>query len=202
MLVALVRLGRMHVDVTVEERLAARRSRRRSACRRACRRPPRAALRAAAMNRCIRSRSAAICCADALGIGRVVLLEASGRTGDRRRLRAAAPTARSIATCLVGTTSMSAVGQRRRLLSSSASISSRNFFSAGCTAAVGVDQLVDRRQQLVLVVAIEALEDLVAAQLELRVDELLDVLAVGDGLVEQVLHAAVDLLEHLVEVRR
>ena len=53
-----------------------------------------------------------------------------------------------------------------------------------------------------LVVAIEALEDLEAAQLELRVDELLDVLAVGDGLVEQPLHAAIDLLEHLVEVRR
>ena len=52
-----------------------------------------------------------------------------------------------------------------------------------------------------LVVAIEALEDLVAAQLELRVDELLDVLAVGDRLVEQLLHAVVDLLEHLVEVR-
>ena len=68
--------------------------------------------------------------------------------------------------------------------------------------AIGVDQLVDRRQQLVLVVAVEALKDLVAAQLELRVDELLDVFAVGDGLVEQPLHAAVDLLEHLVEVRR
>ena len=54
-------------------------------------------------------------------------------------------------------------------------------------AAVGVDQLVDRREQLVLVVAVEALEDLVAAQLELGVDELLDVLAVGDGLVEQLL---------------
>ena len=52
-----------------------------------------------------------------------------------------------------------------------------------------------------LVVAIEALEDLVAAQLELRVDELLDVLAVGDRLVEQLLDAAIDLLEHLVEVR-
>src|SRR3569623_412192 len=68
--------------------------------------------------------------------------------------------------------------------------------------AVGVDQLVDRRQQLVLVVAIERLEDLVRAELELRVAELLDVFTVGHGLVEQRLDAALDLLEHLVEVTR
>ena len=70
----------------------------------------------------------------------------------------------------------------------------------GVDAAIRVDQLVDRGQQLLLVIVIEALEDLVAAELELGVDELLDVLTIGHRLGEQILDAAIHLLEHLVEV--
>ena len=67
--------------------------------------------------------------------------------------------------------------------------------------AVGVDQLVDGVHELFLVVRVEALEDLEAAQLELGVHEVVLLLAGRHRFVEQLLHLSVDALEHFVEVR-
>src|SRR5690606_10837399 len=67
----------------------------------------------------------------------------------------------------------------------------------GVHDAVGVDEFVDDTEQGLAVVVVEILEHLEGPELELGLDELADVLAVGDGLGEQLLDLAIDLLEHL-----
>ncbi|MCZ7679588.1 MAG: hypothetical protein M5U28_12835 [Sandaracinaceae bacterium] len=66
--------------------------------------------------------------------------------------------------------------------------------------AVGADELVDALEDGLLVRAIEALEELEAALLELRVDEGVAVLVLRERLVEELAHVRVDVLQLLAEV--
>src|SRR5690606_16838290 len=67
--------------------------------------------------------------------------------------------------------------------------------------AVGLDELVHRVEQDLLVLAVEALEDLEAAELELGLHEGVDVLVAGDGFGEELRHLLIDALEDLERVR-
>ena len=74
-------------------------------------------------------------------------------------------------------------------------VAKRDLLRVG--GAVGVDEAVDDDEQGLAVGVAEPLEQLEAAQLELREHEALRVLAVGDGLGQQALDVMVDLLEAL-----
>jgi hypothetical protein len=70
----------------------------------------------------------------------------------------------------------------------------------GVQLAVGGDEVVHGLDEHLLVGVVELLEELEAAQLELRVDEGVLVFVLGHGLGEELAHVPVDALEDLVEV--
>ena len=130
--------------------------------------------------------------AEALGVGGVVMLELGEEgvvvlrrdEGDRRLdLDAADDVEGALVDHELGVEELGEVVAKRDLLR--------------VGGAVGVDQAVDDDEQGLAVVVAEPLEQLEAAQLELREHEALGVLAVGDGLGQQALDVAVDLLEAL-----
>jgi hypothetical protein len=67
--------------------------------------------------------------------------------------------------------------------------------------AVRMDEFIDGFHELLLVVLVETLENLEAAQLQLGVHERVLSFTLGNGFGEEILHLMVDCLEHLKEMR-